>query len=72
MHLILIKKSFLLRCYEDCAEYVDNVDDNDDTYIEQRKFEQSQAFQSVIENVKEKTGVTLELDELDAVWDICR
>jgi hypothetical protein len=62
----------LLRFYESCQKFDDEVAENDETYVESNNFKSSEFFQAMIKRVNVKTGIPLDLSQVSLMWDMCR
>ena len=62
----------LARFYDDCPKYLEEIEANTATYEEVSKFDASEAFKKIINDVTAKTGVTFGKNDLLAIWEICR
>ena len=66
------KDNELLRFYDNCAKYQDEVKNNKKTYKERETFLKSEHFSNLAERVANKTGVPLSISDISLVWQICR
>ena len=60
------------RFYDDCPEFLENVEENDETYREAEKLEESEHFASIYKDVENTLGLNLAEKDITAIWDICR
>ena len=68
----ILEDNRLLRFYENCQKFDDEVAENDETYIESNNFKSSEFFQALITRVNFKTEITLDLSQVSLMWDMCR
>ena len=66
------KDNALLRFYDSCTKYKEEVKENKETYRESKKFIKSNAFKELAKRVTNKTGVSLEISDISIVWQLCR
>ena len=62
----------LLKYYEECDKFQEEVVSGPDTWEESRKLEASEAWVEMETNVVLKTGVEMESEMIKLVWNICR
>lgn len=65
----------LFQFYDFCTKWVDETDENDSTYEEQRLFGESEFMLRVIKSVSERLGFdndTLSLEDITNLYDVCR
>ena len=62
---------YIARFYDFCPKFIQEVDKNDNTYIEEDKFE-DMVFDTIKADFTELTGVELSKKEIRYVWAICR
>ena len=62
----------LLRFYEQCPRYQEEVDDNPATTAESDAFAALPVFTEMVERVGERAGVRLSTEQAELIWDICR
>ena len=68
----ILEDDRLLRFYEYCQKFDDEVAENDETYVESNNFKSSEFFQALITRVNIKTGIPLDLSQVSLMWDMCR
>ena len=62
----------LLRFYDNCSKYVENVKYGNHTYDQRDEFFKSQQFETVVARVQKKTGLPIPLPKISLIWQICR
>ena len=66
------KDNELLRFYDNCPKYEEEVEKNDETYEERDIFLKSKSFKELAQRVANKTGVSIKPSNIDIIWQICR
>jgi len=62
----------LMRFYDFCAKYIEEVVENEETFVETFKFTQSQLWHDMLARVSRRAGVELDNKRAQLVWDMCR
>ena len=66
------KDNKLLRFYDNCPKYQEDVKKNRSTYREMERFLESEHFKNLAERVKNKTGAPLSIPNISLIWQMCR
>lgn len=74
IHVQTYPNDTLLRGYNTCTRWKEEVDKNNDTFIEKRLFEMGQQMQLLIQNVSERLGFNYRLTyrQINDMYDMCR
>ncbi|XP_023339715.1 multiple inositol polyphosphate phosphatase 1 [Eurytemora carolleeae] len=70
--LPLVEDNHLLRFYDYCSLYINEVGESETPCQEVLKFETMPVFKEVGDRTEKQTGVQFSKSELDILWDICR
>ena len=62
----------LLRFYDNCPKYQEEVKNGNRTMEERDKFLKSNHFANLIERVFTRTGVPFNISDISLIWQICR
>jgi len=68
----IVKDNRLLRFYDYCPKFDEEVEENNATFAESNKFKESEYFQAMIARVNLKTGIPSDLSQVSLMWDMCR
>lgn len=68
----IVEDNRLLRFYDYCPKFDDEVEENDETFAESNNFKASEYFQAMITRVNIKTGIPSDLSQVSLMWDMCR
>merc|ERR1719495_1452885 len=66
------KDNKLLRFYDNCPKYQEDVKKNKRTYREMEKFLRSEHFEHLAARVRNKTGANITIPHISLVWQMCR
>ena len=68
----IIEDNRFLRFYDYCLKFINEVDDNNETFVESIKFTAGEVFQEMVTRVNSKTGLPLDIPEIRLMYDMCR
>ena len=68
----IIEDNRFLRFYDYCLKFINEVDDNNETFVESIKFTAGEVFQEMVTRVNIKTGLPLDIPEIRLMYDMCR
>ena len=68
----IVEDNRLLRFYDYCQKFDDEVEENEETFVESNSFKLSEFFQAMITRVNVKTGIDSDLSQVSLMWDMCR
>jgi len=68
----ILEDNHLMRFYSDCQKFQSEVDDNEETFAERKKFLASPTFQEMVTEISRKTGISLDVSQVLLIWDMCR
>merc|ERR1712200_179796 len=62
----------LMRFYDYCAKYIEEVREGDKAFVQTFKFVQSQIWLDMLTRVGRRAGIELDNKKANLIWDICR
>merc|ERR1719369_694819 len=68
----IIEDNHLLRYYNDCQMFQDEVEENEETFVESNNFIASPYFQEMVGQVNTRSGVPLDVAQVILIWEMCR
>lgn len=68
----VVEDNRLLRFYDYCQKFDDEVEENEETFVESNRFKSSEFFEAMITRVNVKTGMASDLSQVSLMWDMCR
>jgi len=68
----VMQDNHLVRFYDFCDRFQEEVDNNPETYAEEALLEETEYWLEMKEDVEATTGVELEFDDVILIWNMCR
>ena len=62
----------LLRFFDECPKFINEVEENEETFAEKRELEASDEYSEMVARVGTRAGVEMTSAQVQLTWNMCR